>query len=340
MNRVINLPLTPQDINHRLRARFSLLEIFALGMTICLALYFVYLAHVGSYFPYDYMNYRNAALGDPSFYYYGYWFLPFFRILSILPISLQLFIFFALNIAGTWFAVRIFGGKAAPLLFGYQMLYGLYFGQLTGIVVGGMAVLWWGIVHRRWNIAGIGLIILLTKFQLGIVVGLAFALLANISWRERLRILAIPVTVGLVTLLLYGMWPLELLYRITTGNPPNDWGSVSLWRWFGPIVLVLWIPVLLLPMSSTRRIIAIIAASALALPYFQQADLIALYVFPVGWLALLGDIGLLFPLIKFSALQIVGIVPLVAYVWVIFGSLRDQSFPRSFRLRWQQPLTD
>ena len=62
---------------------------------------------------------------------------------------------------------------------------------------------------------------------------------------------------------------------------------------------------------------AVVATSAIALPYFQQADLITLFVFPMGWFPLTGNIGLLFPFIKFQALQAIVVVPAAIYIWLI-----------------------
>ncbi|MEZ4667184.1 MAG: hypothetical protein R3E39_04575 [Anaerolineae bacterium] len=312
-----NTGLDAESVAKRLRARPGKMEVFALGMTICLSAYFVFLAHTGQYFPYDYMNYRNAAFGDPSFYYYGYWFLPFFQLLGVLPDGLQLVIYFMLNILAVWFAVRVFGGKTAPLLFGYQMLYGLYFGQLTGIIVGGLALFWYGMVNRRFYLAGLGLLIACTKIQTGLPITITLWLIAPLSWRERLQILIIPIIAVVASFAIYGFWPLEVLYRVTTGNPPNDWGSVSLWRLFGPSVLALWLPTIMLPFTRVRRMMAVMATTAIALPYFQQADLITLFVFPTGWFPLAGNIGLLFPFVKFTALQAIAVVPSTMYLWLI-----------------------
>jgi hypothetical protein len=66
MNKPVDLIFDRARLLQRLRARPAKMELFALGMTLCLSVYFVFLAHQGEYFPYDYLNYRNAALGDPS----------------------------------------------------------------------------------------------------------------------------------------------------------------------------------------------------------------------------------------------------------------------------------
>jgi hypothetical protein len=49
-----------------------------------------------------------------------------------------------------------------------------------------------------------------------------------------------------------------------------------------------------------------------------------LLVLPVGWLALLGNIGILFYFVKWDALQMVAIVPLVAYLTTVAPVLWQQ----------------
>jgi len=309
--------MSPDNINRRLRARPSLAEVFALGVSVSLALYYTYLASQNQYFPYDLQNYLNAARGDTSFYYYGYWMLPLFGALAALPESLQLGLFFVANILATWLAARVFGGAPALAVLNYQLLYGVYYGQLTGIIIGGLALFHWGLASRRWLLAGTGLLIGCAKFQLGVPLALVLWLLSDAPWRVRLKALIIPAVAAGLSLVIYPLWPLEVAERIMVANPPNDWGSVSLWRWVGPLALLLWLPTLLLPMPRQRRLVAVIATAALALPYFQQADLIALYALPVGWLSLLGNVGFLFSTHAWYALQAVVIVPLTAYIWVI-----------------------
>ncbi len=311
------LTLDSAVIAQRLRARIGKGELFALAMTIGLSAYFVYLAANHIYFPYDYLNYRNAAFGDLSFYYYAYWFLPIFRALAIFPDIVQLTLFFLVNIGGVWFACRVFGGKALVAVLSYQMLYSLYFGQMSGIIAGGLGLFWWGMANRRWNVAGLALVIACTKYQIGFPIALALWLIADLSWGERIRILLVPVIVFVVSLLIYGFWPRDVLERALITNPPVDLGSVSLWRWFGPLPLLLWIPAVLLPMSPTRRIIIVTATASLALPYFEQADLVALFMLPLGWWPLLANIGILFRFVQWTALQLVLIMPLALYIWVV-----------------------
>jgi hypothetical protein len=71
---------------------------------------------------------------------------------------------------------------------------------------------------------------------------------------------------------------------------------------------------------------------ALGLPYFQQTDLLALYVLPIGWLpVLLGNLGYLFFSIYWDALQMLFIVPMVVYLSLIIPEAY-----KAFRSRWRR----
>jgi hypothetical protein len=317
------IPSDPATIDRRLRARITPLELAATAFVVGMLGVFVYIQSKGSYPPYDYNNYIRAVHGDTSFYYYGYWFLPVFSFLSRLPGSSGYLLWGLANVAAMFFACRVFGGRVAFALATYQMIYIVFYGQITGVVVGGAALCWWGITHRRLNLAGLGLLIAGTKFQTGLTLSLFLWLFNDLTWRERARILLLPLIVVAVSLVVYPGWPLTTLYTLQT-NPPNNDGSMTLWRFIGPLSLILWLPPILLPMSRSSRIIALTATSALALPYFQQADLISLFALPVGWTPLLGNLGYLGPVFGLLALQMLFIIPLLVYLAYMIQALRGR----------------
>jgi hypothetical protein len=319
------------EISRRLRARITPWEVFALTLALSLLGVFVWMLASLEILPNDFYDYMQTAKGDFSGYYYAYWMLPVFSLLAKLPPLLAFAIWVTVNILGVFFASRAFGGRTALALLSFQMLYVAFIGQIVGIIAGGLALLWWGLRRRRWTLAGLGLTIACTKFHLGIIIGLALLLIADISWRERVRVLIVPAIVLALSLVVYPSWPMQVISTLRT-TPANDWGSISLWRWIGPLALILWIPPLLLPLSRPQRLVALIATMALALPYFQQTDLLALFILPVGWVyVLLGNLGYLFFTIYWEGLQILAVVPLLLYVSIIIPGTRRLA--ASLRLR-------
>lgn len=285
---------------------------------LCVSLVLVfawYQAH-GTAAAYDFENYLKAGRGDLSFHFYAAWMLPVYRALAALPTPAAFALWDLANIAGVFAATRVLGGgpKAAAALLTYQLFYTLYYGNISGILLGGLALYAWGLSHRRWHWAGLGLTLTITKFQLGIPFGLILLLFVDAPWSERVKVALVPGLIFLLSLLVYPGWPMQTIETIQS-NPPNDLGSISLWRWIGPYALLAWLPPLLLPLDAKDRLLALVATATLAMPYFQHTDLLALFVFPLGWLPFAGNLGFyLYARDAWSALWVLAIIPVSVYV--------------------------
>ena len=308
------------QIERRVRARITLPEFFGLSFAVGMVVALVWLSPRALH--YDLENYLNTTYGDYSYYYYGYWLVPIFQVLGRLPLTLVYVFWSMASIVAVFLAARIFGGSAPLALISFQMIYVLFQGQITGLLIGGSALLWWGMAQRRWDWAGLGLLVAATKYQTGLALGLFLWLLAPLTWRERLRVLVIPVGLVLLSLVVYPLWFLDV-WRTIQSNPPDASASIALWQWIGPVVLVFWIPPLVLPLARTRRLILLVATTALGLPYFQQADLLALFALPVGWIPLLGNLGYFHLAFGEWDLRVLFLVPLLVYLVIVAMAVWD-----------------
>ena len=309
INKNITVLLTKTaEMDVRLKKRPTLGELIGCGLALGMLLGFLFVNPPSIGF--DLKNYLKTSQGDYSFYYYAYWILPFFSILGRLPFTLSYVIWGLLSIFSIVYALRVFGGLSFAVLSSYQMFYILYQGQFTGPAIGALALLWWGLTHHRWNIAGLGLAIAAAKYQTGLTVGMILLLSAHISWRERMRVTMIPAIVIGVSILAYPLWPIRALETLRN-SPPNDLGSMTLWRWIGPYALLLWLPILAAIIWRKITPIAIIATVMLSTPYFQQTDLLVLFVLPVSWLPYLGNFGYFG---GYEVLQALVILPLLIYI--------------------------
>ncbi len=283
---------------------------FALLLPLGLAVAFVATGVVAP----DYRTYIAMVTDrtSPDFvgYLYAYWFLPVFQFLSLLPLPAGYLIWSACNIAGVWWGARVFKGNAIIALLSYQMFTVLWYGNITGIVIGALAVMAWSLQRDRAVVAGLAWAVAATKLQLGLPLGLAIWLLGGRHPRALLTLLVVVVA----SLALYPGWPLEMIGMMGLSN---TLGSVSLWQWIGPLSLLLW---LRLP----RTLIGITATLALTSPYFQQGDLLMLLVLPVGWLGLLANVGFLYVVYGWDALKLPVVFPAAVYVRDIISSLRDR----------------
>jgi len=283
--------ITPVILEQRLKAKVQQEEFAALAFAFFSLLGLVLIQKDGNFYTfYDLLNFLNAAHYDFSHYYYAYWAVPFFKILSTLEFPYHFVLIGILNIMSTWFAVRVFGNKVLPVLVSVHMIYILSQGQIVGIIAGGFALLFAGLVWQRWYLAGIGAVIVLTKFQLGLIPAAALLLYWHAPWKQKLKVLIIPSLVFLFSLFLYPGWPLQLAFVIKN-NPPYDEGSISLWRVIGPFSLLAWFPPLFSPTRSKNKLFyLLIIANILGTPYFQQTDLLLLLVLMDGYGALLTNL--------------------------------------------------
>jgi hypothetical protein len=307
----------------RLRRRPTRWEAFALALAFGTLGLFLWLDHSLHYIPFDYNIYIETAHGNLLQFYYPDWILPLFWLLAKLPPLVGFGFWSTVNILCLFFAGRVFGGRAALTLLTFQFFYSLFLGQINGLMAGGLALGWWAMAHKKWTLAGFGFWLAATKLQIGLPFGLLLWLAADADWRGRLRVLVLPCLLTLASFVFYPDWPFHLVERIQA-YAPYDWGSISLWRYFGPGALLFLLPPLLLPLAKGRRLLALAAAIPLALPYFQSADLLILYIFPIGWVPLvLGNLGFLFFVYQFAVLRLLWIVPLVVYISLLFPSVQD-----------------
>jgi hypothetical protein len=309
-------------MDSRLRARLTRGEFFALALAFSTLGLFLWLDASLDYIPFDYNVYMQTAHGNLLQYYYADWILPLFWLWAKFPPLLGFTLWSVVNILSLFLAARVFGGRTALTLLTFQFFYSLFLGQINGLLVGGVALGWWGMTHKKWHLAGLGFWLASTKFQIGLPFGLLLWLTAAVDWRSRLRVLFLPFLLSLASFLFYPDWPFHLIERIHT-YAPFDWGSISLWPTLGLTALLFLLPPLFLPMERSRRFLALAAFVPLALPYFQSADLLALFVLPVGWVPLiLGNLGFLFFIYQFSVLRLLWFIPLLIYLSVLFPPAR------------------
>lgn len=316
--------LDKQHIAGRVRARISVWEFFAVLIAIAMVFIFVWLMRIGKGYPVDFQYYMEDET-SPLFF-YGYWILPIFNVLKSLPFETAYVIWCLINIFSLLFAVRVFGGKPILVLLSYQLFSTLYYGQLSGVLAGGLALCWWGISSKKWHLAGLGFLIALTKYQVGLTMGLLLIWYAGVSKREFLKIMIVPFLIFLLTLIPYPNWPFEILNKLSNFEYVHL--GITLWYFIGAWSLLFWLPALLLPMSRSERFLSLFSLCAFAVPYFSQIDLLTLISFPIGFIPLLGNLGYLFTFFRADAIRLLVIVPLLCYLGVIlpaFGRLIEKS---------------
>jgi len=301
------------EINKRISKKVSLGEAIALLVVLFIALYFL-ITKTGYYW--DYEVFLKTTEGDFINYYYGYWLLPIFNLLSFLPFDISYGLWILLSIAGVFFAARVFNGNTILALLSYQMSYALFWGQISGIICGFLGLFWWAIHNKKWHISGFAILIAAAKPQSG--GGFVFLLwiLAKTDWKNKIQTLLIPVLGFLASLLLYPGWILDVFSRI---GGAYTWGNITLWQWIGPFSLTLFIPFLIIRKVDQKYFLAFASACILSFPYFLQTDLLTLFIFPVGKIpVLLGYLPAIMPqFLGYHGQKIGFLVPLFIYVSIL-----------------------
>jgi hypothetical protein len=323
-----------EAIYERLGKRPSLVEAAAVSAVLVFTLGLAYLTIVAgqNQSGTDFQVYLNAVHGNYLGFFYPPWLLFIIMPLSLLPFILALIIWNIANIIGVCYAARVFGGNLAIAVLSYQMLWVLFYGQVTGIMLAGFALYYVALIQQKKVLAGVGASIGLLKPQMGVPILLALMLLSDTSWRQRILSFGFPAVTLLVTVAIWGFWPLDLLHRIQD-TPPAFTGSIALWDYVGAWSLLLYIPVLVLPMSRTKRLIAVVAASSLAIPYYQHTGLLMLMVLPIELIGLLGNLGFLMVPFSWAGLEAVILMPIAVYLKSILPGIqrlrRSPSSPAS-----------
>jgi hypothetical protein len=303
-------------IGKRLRQRLSLAELGALTILVVFLIWIAFIKWGELPTALDLNVILACGQGNCDNYYYGYWFLPFIRLFNTFPDNLAFFLWGLLNILGAWFAIRVFGGVAFFALVSYQMLFVLWWGQTDGMIAGGVALTWYGLSKRKWWWAGVGLCIAFIKYQIGILALIPILMSIRLSFKEWIKVAIIPLIVIGISLVIYPGWILDVINRILQ-HPPYMGTSLSLWRYFGWFALILFLPLFFLPRKPMLQSIVWMAAGSVALPYFQHHDLLQLMVMPIGWTALLGNIGFGYYFIAEEITRWVIVLPLTIYISII-----------------------
>jgi hypothetical protein len=314
------LSLDPEELKRRLFTKVSLLEIFSLLLLFSLILVFSYHHSKGFYLPWDFeKSYLLAGRGDFSNFFYGYWFVPIFWLLEKIPQSLSFILWASANVFFTFVSARIFGGKSSVALMSYQMIYVIFYGQITGILLGSLALAWWGLANKKNHLAGLGFLISAAKPQLGILSIILWGF-SDSPWKEKIKVLFVPIFGVILTTIAYPRWISNIFSSINNGKVDLT-GNISLWQHLGPWSLLFLVPPLLLKMPKENKILFLITGSLISVPYMQQTALLALYVFPFGWLSVLGNLGFLFPFLSWEVIRFLFIVPLTIYLLMLFKEI-------------------
>jgi hypothetical protein len=310
-------------IEKRLKERISLIEFGVIVFLISWLLGLVILYNQGLNELWGDLNkYLACAKGQCEDFYYGYWILPIFSLLGKLPYQITYIIWGSINIAGIWFATRVFGGNKFIALISYPMLSVLWYGQISGLILASIAFGFYGIVKRNWILAGIGLGIALVKYNIAMILIIPMILGTKLTIKELALIFIWPVGFIGLSLITYPGWFIQVVNRIWYYHPMNSY-SLSIWPYIGIIALILFIPLFLLPNRIRFLFIGWIIAGTIGSPYFQLKDILILLIMPIptGIAFFISYFGFAHFFISTKVIQIYIIFQIVLYIYFLWQTL-------------------
>jgi hypothetical protein len=260
-----------------------------LAIAISIWLIYAYLAPGLDYFG----GYRDLVMGadlaSPEFPVFAPpWLATILSPFVSLPERLGFALFLASSVAILLFSTHTLKGHPLPLLLSAQLSWILWWGQIDGLAILGLALAWISYKKKSWVLMTFALLLTLLKPQVSLV-----SVLILWWWlgKERWKALLISISFGIVSILIWGPWPLWNISKTIrfAGNHPYGMLNTSL----GLLALPLFIPAFFIPLRNrSKRLLAITATALLVSPYLPYYSTLILFCFPLPlWLYAFAFLG-------------------------------------------------
>lgn len=286
------------------RLEFAAL-IAVLTFTLMMPLLNYYHAEI---YPIDYRVYVDTA-SENGVFYYPQWILFMLYPLTLFPFWLGFVVWNSVNIGCIYVACKLWGGNATIALLSYPMLFMLFYGQITGVLVLCL------VLYDRWitdkpYAAGIVAAIALAKPQLAVPLLLYSALRLQVTWHNRFVSVLPTLALFALSLVVYGDWVTAWLHHLPDAATE---GSITMWYLTGYWSLLLWMPLGFIAPEYRRAFV--ICATALSLPYFQLTGLLLLLAaLPLSLLSALAFTGYAMLVWGWFGASLMLLLPLTVYM--------------------------
>ena len=236
-------------------------------------------------------------------------------------------IFSAVSIAIVWWSSRRLGGSPFVVLTSATFLWVLWLGQIDVLPALGLGLAWWALQKERRVLAGLGLLLLATKPQLG-----GFVIIALVLWGGW-RTLIIPALGAGISFAIYGLdWPL----RWISYTPQTTFGGTA-WFYIAPTWLLITLVGVFFIKGRRQQLHYIVAATLAGAPFLGAYSFFLLLLFPVRrWEIAVGYLP--FALMGITGNQWWLGLLLAQPLLVMFRLLRENYQP--FSLFWRQPQAE
>jgi hypothetical protein len=231
---------------------------------------------------FDYKGYfHQMAQGCFNCTYNPYFTEWFMRPFGIFPWRTSYLIFSAVSILIVWWSARRLGGSPFIVLVSATFLWVLWLGQIDVLPALGLGLAWWSLQKERPVLAGLGLLLLATKPQLG-----GFAILALAFWGGW-RTLIIPAAAAAISFLIYGIdWPVRWM-----GYTPQTMFAGDAWFYIAPTWMLISLIGVIFIKGRREQLHYIVAATLAGAPFLGAYSYFVLLLFPMRrWEIIIGYI--------------------------------------------------
>jgi hypothetical protein len=196
-----------------------------------------------------------------------------------LPTKLSFMVFLFLNILMIRLALYLSGTNRFALLLSFPALWLLWYGQLDGFVMLGVALGFWSLETHKPVITGFSILLLLVKPHIGIPLGIAYFL-----WSRNWKTLLVMLAVFALSCVFWGVeWPIYWVKNLLSAGEPwrmVQHANIGLF----PYGLIAWLG-LFIPMSRKDKVIYIVSATIASLNYVGTYSLLILLILQPPWWA-------------------------------------------------------
>jgi len=207
-----------------------------------------------------------------------------------------------------WACWRL-GTNVLPVLFAFPLMAQVWLGQIEAVVIAGLVL---ALLSRSPWLRGLGLAMASVKPH---VSGAAILLLLWYD-QEKWKVLAVPTVVLALSMMEWGIdWPVR--WFLSRNEPPmHVWRLAAGWPW--GIVAFTVLPLL---RGKREKVVGVLLASALGMPYFGTYSYVAFMVFLSPWWAapLSYCWVAAYPWLGNSALKLAWLLPLSLLAYLVWG---------------------
>jgi hypothetical protein len=247
------------------------------------------------------------------------WLAPILAPFITMPGRAGFILFTGVTLLMLLYSLRSLGGKPIYLLISAQLFWILWWGQIDGLAVLGVAIGWIALRDKSWKLMLLALLLAALKPQMGLL-----PMIAMWWWlgKERWKALAGFAILTALSIWIYGPWPVwfvESAFKLSNSTQYGPWNS-SIGIWALPLL----IPALALKLNRQQRIIALTATGLLVSPYMPYYSTILLFCFPIPWWNVLFAIIGYFPSVLGTAIAWNGIafLPISVLAWLYLPFIR------------------